>query len=186
MRSMSIPPTYQLQGHVHCLTSVTLTIQNHEENSTETQRCCVKHGHHLPGACSMLHLGAGLPRLLCPVALAACPQVREEATQVFSGVEEGAGLPSRRAVDTMIFTLSVLKETLRKYSVVPVVTRELVVDDELLGHKVPRGTMIVCVMQVCAVCCWLPALFLGPAFGCCLFHCSTAWEGKPFLSPLPL
>lgn len=56
--------------------------------------------------------------------------------------------PSRPAVDGMIYTLSVLKEALRKYSVVPVVTRNLVEDDELMGHKVPAGTMIVCNLQV--------------------------------------
>jgi hypothetical protein len=48
----------------------------------------------------------------------------------------------------MTYTLSVLKEALRKYSVVPVVTRTLATDDELLGHKVPAGTMIACVLQV--------------------------------------
>ena len=48
----------------------------------------------------------------------------------------------------MTYSLSVLKEALRKYSVVPVVTRTLAKDDELLGHKVPAGTMIACVLQV--------------------------------------
>ena len=38
----------------------------------------------------------------------------------------GAGVPSREAVDGMEFTLAALKESLRKYSVVPVVTRNLV------------------------------------------------------------
>ena len=56
--------------------------------------------------------------------------------------------PPRRAVDGMTYTLSVLKEALRKYSVVPVVTRVLAKDDELLGHKVPAGTMVACLLQV--------------------------------------
>ncbi len=40
------------------------------------------------------------------------------------------------------------QESLRKYSVVPVVTRNLVADDELGGHKLPKGTWIVCHIQV--------------------------------------
>nr|QKY15332.1 cytochrome P450 (CYP746A1) [Polytomella parva] len=55
--------------------------------------------------------------------------------------------PSRRQVDGMTYTFSVLKEALRRYSVVPVVTRRLAVDDELLGHKVPKGTMVICNVQ---------------------------------------
>lgn len=67
-----------------------------------------------------------------------------EAERVF-GDEEGE--PSRREVDSMTYTLSVLKEALRKYSVVPTVTRVLAKDDELLGYKVPAGTMIACMLQ---------------------------------------
>lgn len=48
----------------------------------------------------------------------------------------------------MLYTLAVLKEALRKYSVVPVVTRQLAADDELLGHKLPRGIMVACILQV--------------------------------------
>ncbi|KXZ46282.1 hypothetical protein GPECTOR_45g152 [Gonium pectorale] len=56
---------------------------------------------------------------------------------------------SRRAVDEMLYTLAVLKEALRKYSVVPVVTRKLAEDDPvgLLGHPLPRGIMIACHLQ---------------------------------------
>lgn len=50
-------------------------------------------------------------------------QVLHEAEAVFG---EAEGEPSRRAVDDMGWTLSVLKEALRKYSIVPVVTRTLV------------------------------------------------------------
>lgn len=70
-------------------------------------------------------------------------KVKAEADQVF-GQQEAE--PSRRDVDGMTYTLSVLKEALRKYSVVPVVTRVLAKDDELLGHKVPAGTMIACML----------------------------------------
>ena len=65
-------------------------------------------------------------------------KVRDEAQKVF-GAKEAE--PSRRDVDSMTYSLSVLKEALRKYSVVPVVTRVLAKDDELLGYKVPAGEM---------------------------------------------
>lgn len=41
-----------------------------------------------------------------------------------------------------------LKEALRRYSVVPVVTRSLKEDDVLGGHTVPAGAMVVCHIQV--------------------------------------
>lgn len=72
---------------------------------------------------------------------------------MFPGSTPECAAPCRREVDTMTFTLAVLKETLRKYSVVPVVTRHLAKDDELLGHKLPAGIMVACVLQVCA--CWV-------------------------------
>jgi hypothetical protein len=43
---------------------------------------------------------------------------------------------------------AVLKEALRRYSVVPVVTRSLKEDDVLGGHTVPAGSMVVCHIQV--------------------------------------
>lgn len=46
---------------------------------------------------------------------------------------------------------AVLKEALRRYSVVPVVTRSLKEDDTLHGHTVPANTMIVCHVQVSSV-----------------------------------
>jgi cytochrome P450 len=72
-------------------------------------------------------------------------QVAAEALSAF-GADEAR--PERRGVDNMTYTLSVLKEALRKYSVVPVVTRMLAKDDELLGHKIPRNTMIACILKV--------------------------------------
>jgi hypothetical protein len=53
-------------------------------------------------------------------------QVRAEADRVFKRGGGGFKVPSREAVDGMEFTLAALKESLRKYSVVPVVTRNLV------------------------------------------------------------
>ncbi len=72
-------------------------------------------------------------------------KVRQEADEVFGAAEAE---PSRRQVDGMTYTLSTLKESLRKYSVVPVVTRVLAKDDDLLGHRVPAGTMVACLIKV--------------------------------------
>lgn len=43
---------------------------------------------------------------------------------------------------------SVVQESLRKYSVVPVVVRQLSADDELEGHPIPAGTTVICHLQV--------------------------------------
>lgn len=56
---------------------------------------------------------------------------------------EDAPPPPRAAVDGMTYTLSVLKEALRLYNLVPIVMRRPVADDELLGHTVPRGCTVV-------------------------------------------
>lgn len=71
-------------------------------------------------------------------------KVRSEAQAVF-GADESE--PSRRAVDGMTWTLAVLKETLRKYNVVPVVARIASEDDEILGHRIPAGTMVTLHLQ---------------------------------------
>ncbi len=39
------------------------------------------------------------------------------------------------------------QETLRKYSVVPVVTRRCAADDEICGHRIPAGTYVACSIQ---------------------------------------
>lgn len=75
---------------------------------------------------------------------AARKKVAAEAAKAF-GKKDAA--PTRAAADEMLFTLAVLKEALRKYSVVPVVTRELLEDDVLAGHRVPAGTMVTCQLQ---------------------------------------
>lgn len=43
--------------------------------------------------------------------------------------------------------LTVMQESLRRYSVVPVVVRELGRDDVLCGHKVPRGSHVVTALK---------------------------------------
>ncbi len=70
--------------------------------------------------------------------------VREEANAFLS---DDASSLSRTDVEKMDWTLSCLKESLRKYSVVPVVTRDLNADDEICGVKVPRGSWIICHLQ---------------------------------------
>lgn len=39
-----------------------------------------------------------------------------------------------------------MQETLRKYSPVPVVTRQAAVDEEICGYKVPKGAYIACLL----------------------------------------
>lgn len=73
-----------------------------------------------------------------------CPQLRQEAEQTF-GKQEGE--PTRDTVDGMVYSLCALKESLRKYSVVPVVTRNLAEDDELCGYSLPAGSWIICHLQ---------------------------------------
>ncbi|EFN52051.1 hypothetical protein CHLNCDRAFT_139264 [Chlorella variabilis] len=75
----------------------------------------------------------------------ALEKVRAEAAGVFGGKRKS--MPSREEVDGMEYTLATLKESLRKYSVVPVVTRNLVQEDELLGHKLPRGSWLIVHLQ---------------------------------------
>lgn len=79
-------------------------------------------------------------------------------------------LPERKAVDEMKYTLSTLKESLRKYTVVPVVVRRVGTEEGMLcGHRLPKDTMVVLSLQVKAMCiqCYLngvltfPALFLN-------------------------
>ncbi|KAL6779993.1 CYP745A1 [Auxenochlorella protothecoides x Auxenochlorella symbiontica] len=55
--------------------------------------------------------------------------------------------PARAAVEGMTLTLAALKESLRKYSVVPVLTRNLVAPDTLCGYDLPAGSWIVLHVQ---------------------------------------
>jgi cytochrome P450 len=77
---------------------------------------------------------------------AATARVRAEAAAAFAGAPRGAA-PARAAVEAMDFTLGCLKETLRRYTVVPVVTRNVAAADELLGHALPKGAWVICHLQ---------------------------------------
>lgn len=69
-----------------------------------------------------------------------------EGKPVFGGLPKHA-LPGRDALETLTYTVGALKESLRKYSIVPVVTRECIKDDELGGCRVPAGCTVIIVMQ---------------------------------------
>ncbi|PRW33867.1 Cytochrome P450 [Chlorella sorokiniana] len=74
-------------------------------------------------------------------------KVRAEAEAVYGTSAPRDAMPDRDGVDSMEYTHSVLKEALRKYSVVPVVTRNLNSDDELLGHRIPKGSWLIIHVQ---------------------------------------
>jgi cytochrome P450 len=63
-------------------------------------------------------------------------KVRAEGARVFGDTKHPA---TREAVDTMDYTLATLKEILRLYSVVPVVTRVAVVRALRQRHPRPRA-----------------------------------------------
>jgi cytochrome P450 len=66
-----------------------------------------------------------------------------------SGIKLGQLADSPQfGIDTPVLFLV---QVLRKYSVVPVVTRTLTCDDELMGHTIPKGTMVACHIQVSGI-----------------------------------
>lgn len=68
-------------------------------------------------------------------------KVKREADELF-GEEDRH--PSKSNVLNMAYTLAVFKETLRKYSIVPVVSRKTAVDSiDIDGHKLPKSTVII-------------------------------------------
>lgn len=85
-------------------------------------------------------------------------KVREEARAVglssAPATEDGVSEEELAFIDNAVrveggldYTLCVLKETLRKYSVVPAVTRLCTMDTDLCGYKIPKGTHIICLLQ---------------------------------------
>jgi hypothetical protein len=55
---------------------------------------------------------------------------------------EGVALPPRAELERLVYTVNVLKESLRLYTLVPVVSRVCVEDDVLGDQAVPAGTKI--------------------------------------------
>lgn len=74
----------------------------------------------------------------------ALAKVKEEAVQAF-GKDEGPA--SREQAEQMLYTVSALKESLRKYTVVPLVVRRASAADQLHGYTIPAGTLVMCVLQ---------------------------------------
>ena len=73
-------------------------------------------------------------------------RVKSEADRVFGKLKRDA-LPTRDSLASLEYSVAALKETLRLYSVVPVVTRVAVEDDDLGGVRVPAGTTVIMSLQ---------------------------------------
>lgn len=71
-------------------------------------------------------------------------RVKEEAEAAFP---TDGSFPTKEAISKMDYTYAVLKEALRKYSVVPVVTRVNKEEDTLQDYKIPKGTTIALLLQ---------------------------------------
>lgn len=76
----------------------------------------------------------------------ATEKIRKESDKVFGRLKKDA-LPTRESLDTLDYSLAALKETLRLYSVVPVVTRVAEEDDDLGGVRIPKGTTVIMSLQ---------------------------------------
>lgn len=78
-------------------------------------------------------------------------RVKEEAKLVYKGhlSETGAvdSIPPRSSLDGLQFTECCLRESLRKYSVVPTVVRIASEDTMLEHHAIPKGTTLMINMQ---------------------------------------
>lgn len=77
-------------------------------------------------------------------------QVRQEARAVHGAAPASLGsakLPKRDALDKLVYTECCLRESLRKYSVVPTVVRVASEDTNLGPYRIPRGTTIMVNMQ---------------------------------------
>ena len=115
-----------------------------------------------------------------PAAAAALARVRKEAESVLklpaSPLKSSAAppiIPTRKAAEEGFeFSLACLKESLRKYSVVPVVTRVAAEDTTLCGRRVPRGTYVaICIQAV-------HNNTVGALGG---WRCPASWEPERFL-----
>ncbi|KAK9791377.1 hypothetical protein WJX73_006540 [Symbiochloris irregularis] len=73
-------------------------------------------------------------------------KVQQEAKEMLA-TANAKGLPQKEAVEGMQYTLCALKESLRKYSVVPVVTRRVEQDTTLCGMQIPVGAYLAILIQ---------------------------------------
>lgn len=139
----------------------------------ETQLCYevktfVLAGHETSAAMltwSLYELSVGDPALITAVRA-------EAAATLGSDAASPPPVVSREAAETGLnFTLACLKETLRKYTVVPVVTRVAVADTTVAGVPVPRGAYVAVSTQAVhnawpEAGAWRPARFLeGGEYG---------------------
>jgi beta-ring hydroxylase len=69
-------------------------------------------------------------------------KVLEEANSVFKP-ELGGSIPEYETLRGLSYTQNALKEALRKYAIVPVVTREAIEDDILGDFSIPKNTKVV-------------------------------------------
>jgi cytochrome P450 len=69
-----------------------------------------------------------------------------EANKVLGAVKPGK-LPTRDELAHLDYVVGALKESLRLYSVVPVVTRCAINDDVLGGCRIPAGTTVIMSLQ---------------------------------------
>jgi hypothetical protein len=60
-------------------------------------------------------------------------------------------MPACSVVNGAKYTVCVLKEALRKYSLVPVITRNAVEDDVIGSLQIPSGTKLFLNLKVCLV-----------------------------------
>eukprot|EP00729_Bicosta_minor_P000691 gene691-20261_t len=70
----------------------------------------------------------------------------DEGNAVFAGRGKADGkvddMPSKGELQELKYTVAVLKESLRKYTLVPMVTRVSLEDDVMDGHTIPAGTKV--------------------------------------------
>lgn len=78
-------------------------------------------------------------------------EVLKEGKEVYAGSGDVSSpsfvLPPKEKINTLIYTESCLKESLRKYSVVPTVVRQAVDDIKVGEYDIPAGTTIMVNMQ---------------------------------------
>lgn len=60
---------------------------------------------------------------------------------------EGIPLPPRKELEKLTYTVNVLKESLRLYTLVPVVSRYCAADDKIGGQAIPAGTKIFLLLK---------------------------------------